>query len=551
MLTPADRIRSVIALVALAAATPAVAPSISAQRRFPRGTIAIGGREAVAGEVLVRFMREVAPAEREAVEQSLDAEETETLGDQPIRRIRSRSFDARALIDFLRTRAGVEYAEPNYIVRAVTTPSDPKFPSLWGLWNSGQTINGSAGTSNADIRAYKAWNTTTGSRANVVTVIDSGIDYTHGDLAPNIWSAPAAFTVTIGGVAIKCAAGTHGFNAITRTCDPRDDLNHGTHVAGTIGAAGNNAAGVTGVNWKASIMGVKFLDASGNGTIADAIASIEFAIQTKKAFASTSGANVRVLSNSWAGGGFSQALLDEINKANANGMLFVAAAGNDGSNNATTPTYPASYKAPNVLAVAASTNQDHLAAFSNYGSNVHLAAPGVDILSTTIGNTYRWMSGTSMATPHVSGAAALVLSRCTLDTAALKAVLLTNAQKVGSLTGWVSTGARLNVYRALTACLGTTTTTTARPSAPAGLIATSPTGTGQVKLSWNAVTNATTYNVKRSYYDGGPYTTVGVGLTSRSYVYNGSIGKRYYFVVSAVNSAGESANSSQVIGLGK
>src|SRR6185436_6741904 len=176
--------------------------------------------------------------------------------------------------------------------------------------------------------ATLAWDVSTGSRDNVVAVIDTGIDYTHSDLAANVWSAPAPFTVTVGSRTITCAAGTHGFNAITGTCDPYDDHGHGTHVSGTIGAVGGNNSGVAGVNWTASIMASKFIDANGSGTLADAIDAIEFVIQA----AAATGANVRVLSNSWSGAS-SQALIDEITSANEHDMLFVASAGNDGRDN--------------------------------------------------------------------------------------------------------------------------------------------------------------------------------------------------------------------------
>src|SRR2546422_883483 len=200
-------------------------------------------------------------------------------------------------------------------------------------------------------------------------------------------------------------------------------------------------------------MGSKFLDATGTGTTADAINAIEFVVQAKAAFAATSGANVRVLSNSWGGGAFSQALLDEINRANANDMLFVAAAGNSSSNNDVVPHYPSGFNAPNVVAVAATDNTDALPGFSNFGStSVHLGAPGVDILSTTRNNTYSYFSGTSVATPHVSGAALLVLSKCALDTASLKTLLLNNVDPIPSLSGMTVTGGRLNVNKAIRAC---------------------------------------------------------------------------------------------------
>ena len=456
------RVFTAVAVVSLALT---LGDQVATQGRSPRGTTIVNGHEAVAGEVLVKFVRSLSAGDQLQLVQDLDVEEREEVGEN-IERIRSRGLGVETLLSILRVQGTAAYAEPNYILHTTATPNDPQFGNLWGLLNTGQTINGSPGVTGADIHATSAWDLTTGSKANVVTVVDTGIDYSHPDLAANVWSAPAPFSVTIGGTTISCAAGTHGFNAIANTCDPKDDNNHGTHVSGTIGGAGNNGIGVAGVNWTASIMGSKFLDATGSGSLANAIKAIEFAIQAKNAFASTAGANVRVLSNSWGGGGFSQGLLDEINKANTNNMLFVAAAGNSASNNDVVPSYPASYNAPNVIAVAASNNQDQLASFSNFGSTVALAAPGVDVLSTTINNTYQFFSGTSMATPHVSGAAALILSKCSLDTAGVKAAIINNVDVVGALTGRVATNGRLNVDKALRAC--------AAPATPGFALAASP-----------------------------------------------------------------------------
>jgi hypothetical protein len=360
-----------------------------------------------------------------------------------IKRIHSRSKSTDRLLQDLAGDPNVLYVEPNYLLHTTTIPNDPSFGQLWGLRNTGQVIQGIAGTPGADIKAEPAWTVTTGTRAVIVGVVDTGIDYTHPDLAANVWSNPGG----IGG----CPAGTHGFNAITRSCDPLDDHYHGTHVSGTIGAVGNNGIGVVGVNWTTTIMGLKFLDSTGSGTTANAIAAIDFAVNAKIA-----GQNVRVLSNSWGGGGFSQALLDEINKANANDILFVAAAGNASSNNDVTPNYPSNYNTPNMVAVAATDNTDALASFSNYGpTTVHLGAPGVNVLSTQPGALYQYLSGTSMATPHVSGAAALILStQIGLTTAELKSQILSSVDPISSLSGLTVTGGRLNVCKAIPGCGG-------------------------------------------------------------------------------------------------
>jgi subtilisin family serine protease len=542
-------LRIVVCLVTVIAVPSLVLHSQVGAARARRPTVLIEGREAVANEALVTLKADGGVDARAAIAGSIDADEDEPIG-ATVRRIHSRRFSAAVLLAYLRTVAAVDAVEPNWIVHANAIPSDSKFAKLWAFRNTGQVVNeGRPGLAGADIHAVSAWDLTTGSRANVVAVLDTGVDYTHPDLVSNIWSAPASFTVTVGGVAVHCGAGTHGFNAITRVCDPRDDNNHGTHVAGTIGAKGNNDLGVTGVNWKASIMALKFLDASGTGTTADAIAAITFAIQAKAAFSSTAGANIRVLSNSWSGGGFSQTLLDTIKKAGMNDMLFVAAAGNDNANLDFDAVYPASYDASNVIAVGATDNSDHLASFSNFGSSVDLAAPGVDILSTGIGGGYLYESGTSMATPQVSGAAALVLSTCSLNTAALKANLLSQVDVLGSLTGWVHSNGRLNVNRALRACLPPTAASV--PPAPTNVNAVTGANPGEIKITWTASAGASYYKVKRSTLSGGPYSTIDT-TTSTGYVnqYLGS-GKTYYYLTTAVNAAGQSTSSNHTSAVSK
>jgi subtilisin family serine protease len=532
------RYHSVRSAVGVVVAVLVLSATTQGQVRGRGAVERIGGRDAVAGEAIVKFRSAPASAAVQQLGQQHDLDHVARAGRAGALRIRSRSRSAADLVQRLAANPDIEYVEPNYIVRAVAQPDDPQFPQLWGLLNTGQTINGTAGTPGADIHAAEAWNLSVGSKDNVVAVIDTGVDYTHPELAGNIWSAPAAFTVTIAGQQITCPKGSHGFNAITLSCDPMDDNVHGTHVAGTIGAAGNNGVGVTGVNWTASIMAAKFLDANGSGSLADALNAIDFVIQAKQAFAPTLGANVRVLSNSWGGGGFSQAMLDEINLANANDMLFVAAAGNNGLPNDSFKFYPASYNAANVIAVAATTNQDGLAYFSNYGAaTVHLGAPGVDILSTAPNNGYLMASGTSMATPHVSGAAMLLLSRCSLSTADLKTTILSSTESVPALAGKTITGGRLDVNGAMHACLEP-------PSAP---VLSSLNGDRQVILTWTGGTGSTGFTVKRSLAAGGPYSQIASDVRSRAYT-DSSVtnGTTYYYVVNGTNSFGDGPMSNEV-----
>jgi subtilisin family serine protease len=536
--TVIHRARLGAACVALAIATLVIVPPASGQ--MPEGSQRPGfetfaGRVVGAGQVLIKLRGHAQPGQ---IAQEADADRDEPVGGVGARLLHSRSHDTATLIAKLSRRPDVEYVEPNFLVQAgQIAPADPAFGSLWGLQNTGQIVAGSAGFAGADIGAAIAWGTSIGARANVVAVVDTGIDYTHPDLAANIWAAPASFTVTIGGQTITCAAGSHGFNAIAKSCDPRDDNNHGTHVSGTIGAIGNNSVGVVGVNWAASLMGVKFLDSTGNGYVSDAINAIEFAVQAKARLGA--GANVRVLSNSWTGGGFSQALLDEINRANASDMLFVAAAGNSASNNDTSPTYPASYAAPNVISVAATDNRDYLASFSNYGRNsVHLGAPGVNVLSTVRGG-YGYGSGTSMAAPHVSGAAALTLSVCNLTTAALKSALLNNVDVV--LLGWTITGGRVSADRALNGCAAPSP-----PAAPGGLTVAAATSS-QINLAWSDSSgNEDGFAIERCQGSGcanfAPIATVSAGVTS--FADNGlAANTTYSFRVRAYNAAGNSGYS--------
>ena len=275
------------------------------------------------------------------------------------------------------------------------------FSEQWALNNSGAD----GGAERADLDALKAWETTKGSDEVVVAVLDSGVDYTHVDLVSNMWARPAnvpAYTDDeLGGF-----NDINGYDATSEIRDPMDDNGHGTHSAGIIGAEGDNGEGIAGINWNVKIMPLKFLGRGGFGSTNDAIEAINYAIDRKK-----NGVNVRVISASWGSTSKSKALEDTIRAAGDAGILFVAAAGNDGSDNDRRPHYPSNYDLPNVISVAALDRTDHLASFSNFGvKTVHVAAPGKAIVSTWLGSDYREASGTSMATPYVSGVAALIIA---------------------------------------------------------------------------------------------------------------------------------------------
>ena len=348
-------------------------------------------------------------------------------------------------LEAYRANPGVLYAEPNYHIQLEVIPDDTDFTDLWGLNNIGQT----GGTLDADIDASEAWDVTTGSGNTIVAVIDTGVDYTHPDLQSNIWvnSAELNGSPFIDDDGNGFVDDIHGYDFFNNDGDPMDDHNHGTHVAGTIGAVGDNALGVTGVNWDVQIMAVKFLDANGAGNLGDAIDAIDYAV--------ANGATIS--NNSWGfNGAFSPALHDAILNARDAGHIFSAAAGNGdfsgvGLDNDLAPFFPSGFDLDNVVSVAALDHNDALAAFSNFGlTTVDLGAPGFGIFSTTTGNTYSTFSGTSMATPHVTGVIALVRDLHPLWSyeQVIDAVLET-VDPVSALEGRSVTGGRLNADRAV------------------------------------------------------------------------------------------------------
>jgi thermitase len=358
--------------------------------------------------------------------------------------------NARDAVAALSRDRRVEYAELDALwhVDQASAPNDARFADQWGLENTGQPVNGHpAGRAGVDIDAPRAWASGHGSDEVVVAVIDSGVDYAHEDLAANMWTNPGE----IPGNGIDddnngVVDDVHGFNSIDGSGDPDDDLGHGTHVAGIIGAEGDNGKGVAGVNWTTRIMALKFLGPTGGGTTSDAIACIDYVLKMKER-----GANVRVVNCSWGSRQRSQALGDAIDRAVGQGVVFVCAAGNDGLDSDRTPHFPSAYESDGVLSVAALAPDDTLARFSNYGArSVDIAAPGVDILSTLPDGEYGFASGTSMASPFVAGVVALVAAEDPgMAVKTIRQRTLGGGFDVPGFVGKVATGARLSGSGAL------------------------------------------------------------------------------------------------------
>ena len=398
--------------------------------------------------------------------------------------------DSALAIHALGARDDVLYVEPNFIRHAATVPNDTRYADLWGLKN--------AGPGGAGISAETAWNTTTGSRSVVVGVVDSGVDIAHRELADNVFVNPGETPNNgVDDDANGFVDDVNGwdFAGNDRTVfDNANDDAHGTHVAGTIGARGNNGAGVVGVNWDVQIMPLKVLGPAG-GADANIIAAFQYAKMMRQG-----GVNLRVLNNSYGGQGYSQSLRDAISELNSAGILFVASAGNATTNNDFVPHYPASYELPNVISVAASDSIGGLASpFSNRGpQSIHLAAPGQGILSTTPrgytgagmvaaytepdGSTYSNFNGTSMAAPHVAGAAALACAAHPgISLQKLRAAVLFSGDESGNFSSITITGRRLNANKTLQAALENDTTP---PAAAANFRVNSQNGR-RVELRWN------------------------------------------------------------------
>jgi subtilisin family serine protease len=389
-------------------------------------------------EVLVKFRSGPFSQMAQAINKHFGGRALETFGYTGWQRVKlPAGANVAAAISQYRSFVDVENVEPNYVWKAYKIPNDPRYSSQWA-WSK--------------IGAPLAWDRSTGSSSVVVAVIDTGVDYTHPDLNANMWRNPGE--VAGNGVdddSNGYVDDVYGIDRYNYDSDPMDDDDHGTHVAGTIGASSNNGVGVAGTNWNVKIMALKFLGPDG-GSTSDAITCFEYVTRMKQR-----GVNVRVTNNSWGGTGYSAALKSAMDTASANGVIHLTAAGNEGFNNDTTPSYPCNYDSPGIISVAASDSSDNKPTFSNYGATtVDLTAPGVSILSTVRNGGYAYFSGTSMATPHVAGAAALLTDiNPSLTVAQLRSLLLSNVDVLSLWSGKVVTSGRLNLNRAAAAAAGT------------------------------------------------------------------------------------------------
>ncbi|MGI8659956.1 MAG: S8 family peptidase [Thermoleophilaceae bacterium] len=437
-----SRTPAVLSLVlALASLSAGSAPLASAASSEPA---------AAPGELIVRFAPAADAGDRATarVEADVDLERALPLPGVQLVKVEPGQSVPAATAELERS-AEVVYAEPNFIRRLHTVPNDPLFPNLYGLQNSGQAVDGASGTSDADIDAPEAWDITTGSAQATVAVVDSGVDLAHPDLSSRIWRNPGESgggreSNGVDDDANGLTDDWRGWDWVADDNLPADENNHGTHVSGTIAASGNDGVGVTGVSWNSRVMPLRMLDAGGSGNVADLVSAYRYAGRK----------GAQVVNASLGGSGFSRAELDAIDAAP--GTLFVVAAGNGGADGVgddvdTAPEYPCAYAAANIVCVAASDQNDGLARFSNFGAvSVDLAAPGVRTLSTVPGGGYRYFRGTSMATPHAAGAAALIWSLVPgASVTGVRAALLGGTDAKSAFTAKTATGGRLNARRSL------------------------------------------------------------------------------------------------------
>ena len=453
------------------------------------GALALGGAQAgvvtaqratrepraVAGELIVKFREGAAAGDRTRARGRIAGALVATLaGAGRLRHpaapelIRvAPGLSLQAALERLSVDAAVEYAEPNWIYTHAAPPNDPSFPSQWALENTGQAVSGYRGRADADIDAVTGWQTIARAQNVYVGVIDEGIDFNHPDLGVQpggvIWTNPYDPVDGRDNDGNGYVDDVHGWdfangdNSVYDGSAAQPDVDaHGTHVAGTIGARTGNGVGIAGVSPGVVLIPAKFLGVQG-GTTAHAVMALDYLTDLKVRH----GLNIVATNNSWSGGGYSRALLDAIARAARQDILFIAASGNGGAdgigdNMDTAPVYPGSYDTTGsagydaVITVTATDSQDALASWANFGyRGVDLGAPGSVILSTTPRNTYSYSSGTSMATPHVTGAAVLAHAARGLSGYSLREVLLGSVDAVSSLAGRTATGGRLNLATAV------------------------------------------------------------------------------------------------------
>jgi subtilisin family serine protease len=459
---------------------PALAPAQEAARDRVRKAAKDLGGDRRKGEFLVRFKpgadRRLAAVPGARFSRALRSRKEEAGRLHLV--VFPAGTDEAAALAGLRADPAVESADPNYLRRLQVDPNDTSFGTQWALKNTGQ----SGGVVGADISATAAWNTTTGASTVVVGVMDTGVYLAHLDLAANIWLNPGDSTVnTVDEDGNAYVDDINGWDFVSNDNDPRDEQGHGTHVAGTIGAVGNNDLGVSGVCWSVGIMALRAGDADGVFADADSIEAFYYAAAKK-----TAGTNLVALNCSFGGGGFSSSLFDAIKACSDAGILISCAAGNESNDNDANPSYPASYDLAGIISVGSSTRSERPSSFSNYGaSSVDLFAPGSEILSTywsvAIPNALATLSGTSMAAPHVAGAIALVRSVHGAETAQqTRSRILYNGDYKAAYAGFCLTGRRLNVNASLQATAESTP-----PNAVADLAASDPSFSA-VTLSWTA-----------------------------------------------------------------